>query len=445
MVSTTRGAGNRRALPQHDALHAGPGVRAGIERQVLDRALPDREIGLGFERRLHACAVERAVLLRPGPAHRRPLAAIEHAELDSRHVGDAAHEPVERIHLAHERALGEAADGGIARHRADGFALLGDEQGCPRRRALPLPPASQPAWPPPITMTSKRSRPMAALPAVVSARLVQTAHPIGQTPPFVKPQAAVGRAYLPMQKSRKTRSRHRLHVDPPGDAAERAGREPELLGEPLIGGSGNGPRQRLPALDDGLPVPGAGENGPAARRETPRNLVRQRLEQAVNAGAGQARDPARQVGADGRGRRGREEVRLVQHRQRVVAEQRNALRIGLGPAPAVEDDQREVGARSAGERAAHAFALDFVAALAQAGGVGEGDRPARQVEADLDDVAGGAGAGRDDGRLPSGQAIEKAGFSGVRRAYDSDAKALAQALAPPGIVEMGCDLGLQRR
>ena len=84
---------------------------------------------MGFERRLHGRAVERAVLLRPGPAHRRALAAIEHAELNARLVGDAAHQPVERVHLPHERALGEAADRWIARHRADGFALLGDEQG----------------------------------------------------------------------------------------------------------------------------------------------------------------------------------------------------------------------------------------------------------------------------------------------------------------------------
>ena len=120
---------DERAVPQRHAPHAGPGVRALLEYQVLDRALADREVGLCCERRLHGRAVERAVLLRPGPAHRRPLAAVEHAELDARLVGDAAHQPVERVHLAHQRAFGEPADGGVAGHRADGLALLGDEQG----------------------------------------------------------------------------------------------------------------------------------------------------------------------------------------------------------------------------------------------------------------------------------------------------------------------------
>ena len=116
------------AAPQHHAAHAGSCLCGGIQGQVLDRALADREVRLRREGCLHGRAVECAVLLRPGPPHRRPFAAVEHTELDARFVGDAAHEPIERIHLAHQRALGEPADRRVARHRTDGRALLGDQQ-----------------------------------------------------------------------------------------------------------------------------------------------------------------------------------------------------------------------------------------------------------------------------------------------------------------------------
>ena len=98
----------------------------------------------------------------------------------------------------------------------------------------------------------------------------------------------------------------------------------------------------------------------------------------------------------------REKIGLVQHRQRVLAQQREALGIGLGPKRAIEDHQREVGAGCAGEGAAHAFALNLILALAQSRGVGEGDRPTAKIEAHLDHVAGGAGTGRNDGRVPPG-------------------------------------------
>jgi hypothetical protein len=51
------------------------------------------------------------------------------------------------------------------------------------------------------------------------------------------------------------------------------------------------------------------------------------------------------------------------------------------------------------KRPAHALGLDLIHRCAQPGGVGEGDRIAGDVHPHLDDVAGGAGDARDDGRL----------------------------------------------
>ena len=50
-----------------------------------------------------------------------PLAAIEHAKLQHREIGGAPHDSSERINLADDGALGDSANGRIARHLADGF------------------------------------------------------------------------------------------------------------------------------------------------------------------------------------------------------------------------------------------------------------------------------------------------------------------------------------
>ena len=71
-----------------------------------------------------------------GP-NRRALAAVEHAKLDARRVDHLAHQPADRVDLAHHLALAETADGRVARHVTDGLAGHGDHGGsraAPRRR-----------------------------------------------------------------------------------------------------------------------------------------------------------------------------------------------------------------------------------------------------------------------------------------------------------------------
>ena len=115
--------------------------RAVFHQQVLDRLRDDLQIGLLAKRGLHMQAIELAVRLGARPLHGRTLGAVQHAELDAGLVDHPAHQPVERIDLAHEMPLAEPADGRVARHLADGLELVRDERrarahACRRRRCL---------------------------------------------------------------------------------------------------------------------------------------------------------------------------------------------------------------------------------------------------------------------------------------------------------------------
>src|SRR6266436_10169081 len=77
---------------------------------------------------LHRPPVQLAVRLGTRSAHGRALAAVEDAELDAGTVDGPSHDPVERVDLTHEMALGKAADRRIARHLANRLDPVGQEQ-----------------------------------------------------------------------------------------------------------------------------------------------------------------------------------------------------------------------------------------------------------------------------------------------------------------------------
>ena len=92
-----------------------------------------------FEQRAHGAAVQTAIALRARRPDRGSLAAVEHAELQRREIGRAAHDAAECVDFAHDRAFGDAADRRIARHLADGLERARDERDAraaraPRRR-----------------------------------------------------------------------------------------------------------------------------------------------------------------------------------------------------------------------------------------------------------------------------------------------------------------------
>ena len=105
------------------------GDGAVLDDEVLDRGLDHLEARGRRDRRLHGLAIELAVGLGAGALHGGAFAAVQHPELDAGFVRHPAHQPVERVDLAHEMALAEAADGRIAGHFADCGKAVGDEGG----------------------------------------------------------------------------------------------------------------------------------------------------------------------------------------------------------------------------------------------------------------------------------------------------------------------------
>ncbi len=129
-------AGQEGAGGQHHGrcveAQAGLGQHAGdppgFKEQVVDASLEHGQSGLGLDGAADEAAVEVAVGLAAGGAHRRPLAGVEPPPLDAGRVRGARHHPAQRVDLAHQVALADAADGGIAAHRADGFDGVGEQQ-----------------------------------------------------------------------------------------------------------------------------------------------------------------------------------------------------------------------------------------------------------------------------------------------------------------------------
>ena len=123
------GGQHHRPCPEFAAVGQAYAGHAARNEKIVHLAGDDREVGHRFDRRLHGRGIELAVGLGARAAHRRPLAAVEHAELDAAGVRHPAHEAVEGVDLAHEMALPEPADRRIARHGADGRGPLRDHGG----------------------------------------------------------------------------------------------------------------------------------------------------------------------------------------------------------------------------------------------------------------------------------------------------------------------------
>ena len=139
-----------RARRQHDTAGRDFGARIGqdsgtrtacIQQDIDNRIAAHLEVGLPGQQRLHGLAVELAIGLGARAAHGRPLGKIEGAELDAGAVDGAAHDAVQGIDLAHQMALAQPADGGIAGHLADRVEPVREQQRAraePRRRGRGL-------------------------------------------------------------------------------------------------------------------------------------------------------------------------------------------------------------------------------------------------------------------------------------------------------------------
>src|SRR5881394_1998559 len=102
--------------------------------EARNHPLRELEIPFSFQKRAHSSSIEPAIALRSRRPDGGALGTVQHAELDPRQVGGSAHDATQGIDFANDRALGDPADRGIARHLPDGFEVLGEEQ---RPRAAP--------------------------------------------------------------------------------------------------------------------------------------------------------------------------------------------------------------------------------------------------------------------------------------------------------------------
>ena len=92
---------------------------AFLQHQIHHFGLLDAKVRLGFKHLAHLGAVLLLVCLRARRPDGRPAAGVEQAELDADGVNHLAHDAAQRVDLAHQVALGDAAYGRIAGHLRD--------------------------------------------------------------------------------------------------------------------------------------------------------------------------------------------------------------------------------------------------------------------------------------------------------------------------------------
>ena len=92
----------------------------------------DLQVRFRFQHLAHADAIELLVGLGARRPYGRPAAGVEQAELNAGGVDHLAHQAAQGVNLAHQVALGDAADGGVAGHLRDEVQVHGAE-----RRAQP--------------------------------------------------------------------------------------------------------------------------------------------------------------------------------------------------------------------------------------------------------------------------------------------------------------------
>ena len=108
--------------------------------------LLDAKIRLAFQHLLHPDPVLLLVALRARRPDRRTAAGIQQPELDPDRIGHLAHHAAQRVDLAHQVTLGDAADRRDCRTSARSGPVHRDHRGRRPMRAQARA-ASQPAWP----------------------------------------------------------------------------------------------------------------------------------------------------------------------------------------------------------------------------------------------------------------------------------------------------------
>jgi len=118
------------AIAKDDAFHHSI-LRAacrGADNQIFHAAFDHSEV-CGFANSpLHSLAIKFAIRLGPRTVDSRTLGPVQEAKLNASLIRHLAHEAVERIDLADQMALAQAADGRVARHLSNGVGAVGNER-----------------------------------------------------------------------------------------------------------------------------------------------------------------------------------------------------------------------------------------------------------------------------------------------------------------------------
>ena len=129
-------AGEKRSGSQHDRsrteaqTHLGhhAGHAPALDDEVVDRLLEHAEVRLRLDHRADRRPVQHAVGLAARRAYRGALRSIQRAPLDTGAIRSLAHRATERVDLAHEVALADAANRRVAAHLADRFDAMAEQQ-----------------------------------------------------------------------------------------------------------------------------------------------------------------------------------------------------------------------------------------------------------------------------------------------------------------------------
>ena len=121
------GAGSRELFLTADSRL--PTARCRAQHDIDHLRLLDEEARLRLQHLAHLYAVLLLVALRSRRPHRRAARGVQQAELNAHRVGDLAHDAAQRVDLAHQVALGDAADGRVAAHLRDQVQVQREQRG----------------------------------------------------------------------------------------------------------------------------------------------------------------------------------------------------------------------------------------------------------------------------------------------------------------------------
>src|SRR5215475_13621506 len=315
--------------------------------------------------------------------------------------------------------------------------------------------ASQPAWPPPTTMTSYRAF---IVPNSPSAELLPdcgwSVHfqttlrlrwRVSRETPQRSMHASHARYLRPLFADTKVPEDHVeniLHIHPPQKLAQCPARQAKLLRHDFLSALLRGTlraMQREHGFFEMCALALARHHGGLRREEAP-GKTRERVNQFVDTSASRTGDKVNNFLPIESGFNSSLHL-LLHHQIHFVNHQPNmrfgwsldegALQCPRLDRSGIDDPQHEVGAGGLLARSPHAFAFDRIVRFSNAGGIEHRHGIAAEIEMQFEDIARGAGKWRHDRSLAARQPVEQRRLARIRRTRDGNAQAFAQTLALP--------------